>query len=223
MSIVHVNTDFGAQSEFLVLFIAIISVVWAVLFVFSYRHHGLLKTLRLFVPMMVAALFIEASGVASGRFYYPGYILYFSVVGGSVPLIILLGWSSNLYIFLHMGKSMVSNLYQKNNFIQLMLISITASGFGICLDLLEDPLAHHNGWWIWAESASEFSYYSVPVSNFIDWFIILFFMSLATLFIDQSRLSEKRKLLISFSSLPVVFAAILVTHFVFVDMLVLAI
>jgi hypothetical protein len=166
--------------------------------------------------MMIAALFIEAAGVASGRFYYPGYLIYFSVLGGSVPLIILLGWSSNLYLFLNLAKPVATKLYQKTNLFQLIFIAIISSLFGICLDLLEDPLAHYNSWWVWIELTSGITVFQVPLSNYVDWFIILFFMALITLLIDRSRYDERRKVILSFSSLPFVFLAIYGTHMIMI-------
>ena len=161
---------------------------------------------------MGAALFIEAAGVASGRFSYPSYLLYFSVLGGSVPLIILLGWSSNLYLFLNMSKTFVTKIYHYQNRVQILLISMVSGIFGICLDLLEDPLAHHNNWWIWTESTGGITIFAVPFSNYMDWFLILFFMALTTLLIDRSNYDENRKLILSLTALPITFLAIYGTH-----------
>lgn len=215
MSFIEIGQAFGSDSEYLYMFIVTISLVWVLLVFFSLKKDGVKKTIRYFVPVMGAALFIEATGVANGRFSYPGYLLYFSVLGGSVPLIILIGWSTNLFLFLNMSKPFVSRVYQRQDIVQLLGISTVAGLIGICLDLLEDPLAHHNNWWIWTESTGGLTFFNVPFSNYLDWFFILFSMSLATLIIDRSGLDENRKLLISFTSLPLVFIAILAAHFVF--------
>jgi uncharacterized membrane protein len=114
-----------------------------------------------------------------------------------------------------MSKQFIARIYQQNNLIRLLGVSVCSGLIGICLDLLEDPLAHHNQWWVWTESTGGFTFFNVPFSNYLDWFFILFFMSLATLIIDRSHLDENRKLLISFTSLPLVFIAILAAHFVF--------
>ena len=177
MSLIEIGQEFGANTAFLSLFLFTISVVWILLVIYSLKKDGIKKTIRYFLPMMVAALFIEAAGVASGRFSYPHYLLYFSVLGGSVPLIILVGWSSNLYLFLNMSTSFVTKIYQHQNRVQILLISAISGIFGICLDSLEDPLAHHNNWWIWTESTGGITFLDVPFSNYMDWFLILFFMA----------------------------------------------
>jgi len=217
MSFIEINHGFGEQSEFLYMLIITISVVWLSLVIYSLRKHGTKKTIRYFVPMILAALFLEASAVSNGRYVYTAYLINFFILGSSVPLIILLGWSSNLFLFLNMGKYAILKLYQKQNLIQIILISITAGFFGICLDLLEDPLAHHNNWWVWTESASGLQFHGVPFSNFMDWFIIIFYMSLVTLLIDRSKYSENRKLTIAFSSLPIAISAMFATHLIFME------
>jgi len=218
MSFVELGQEFGITSDFQYMFLVTITIVWLSLVIYSLKKDGVKKTTRYFLPMMIAALFIEASAVANGRFRYPEYLIYFNVLGGSVPLIILMGWSSNLYLFLKLSKSVVLHLYQKINILQIILISTLSGLFGICLDVLEDPLAHHNSWWIWTESTGGLTFFNVPFSNFMDWFLILFYMSLATILIEKSGYSENRKLIIAFTSLVIVFAAIYVTHTVLVGL-----
>lgn len=211
MSFVEINTT---NSTFVTLFpfIITISVIWIILFLFSWKRNGLKKTVRYFVPMIGAALFLEAAAVASGRYLYPGYFLYLSVLGGSVPLIILLGWSTNLFLFLNISKQIATAVTQKITLLRTLAISLVAGCFGVCLDLLEDPIAHHNSWWIWTTQNPAASLFGVPITNFLDWFIILFFMALTTQLIDQAPYSENKKLLLSFISISYVGAAIYLVH-----------
>jgi len=212
---VDINQNFGEQTEFLLPFLITSFLVWLILVIFSYYRNGLKKTIMYFLPMIIIALFIESAGVASGRYNYPGYILYLSVVGGGVPLIIILAWSANLFLFFNMGKHIVLNVYQKRNFLQIFLISITAGVIAVCLDLLEDPLAHYNNWWIWKESIGGVKFYEVPLLNFVGWFFLIFFMSLSTLLIERSKFTDNRKLLISITSISITGAVILAVHGLF--------
>jgi len=141
---IDISQNFGEQTEFLHLFIITVFIVWLSLVIYSYKKYGSKKTVMYFLPMILAALFIESAGVASGRYYYPGYIVYLSAIGGGVPLIIILAWSANLFLLFNMAKHVVSKVYQKRNFLQIFLISLMAGCFAVCLDLLEDPLAHYN-------------------------------------------------------------------------------
>jgi len=212
MIYLEVNQHAGEQTEFLLLFIATIAIVWFLLVAYSYKKYGPKKTIMYFLPMIIAALFIESAGVASGRYYYPGYFLYLSVVGGGVPLVIVLAWSANLFLFFNMAKHVVMPLYQKCNYVQLLLISFVAGSFAVCLDLLEDPLAHHNNWWIWEETVGGIKFYEVPLLNFVGWFVLIFFMTFATALLERSRFSENRKVLLSISSISITGVIIFIVH-----------
>ena len=122
-------------------------------------------TIIYFLPITIATLIIESAGVAGGRYYYSGYILYISIVGGAAPLSIALAWGVNLFLFLNMGKHFISKIYVKQNYRQIIMISAVAGAFGVCLDLLEDPIAHYNNWWIWQGTVPGVKFFEVPISN----------------------------------------------------------
>ena len=77
---VEINQNFGEQTEFLLLFIITVFLVWITLILYSYKKFGFKRTVIYFLPMIIASLLIESAGVASGRYYYPGYLIYLSVV-----------------------------------------------------------------------------------------------------------------------------------------------
>jgi putative membrane protein len=103
-------------------------------------------------------------------------------------------------------------VYDKRNYLQIILISLTAGFIGVALDLLEDPLAHHNNWWIWESSIKGITFFNVPILNFLGWFFLLFFMSIATLLIERSKFTENRKVLISITSVAITGFVILLVH-----------
>jgi uncharacterized membrane protein len=212
MFFIEINQNFGEHTRLLAPFICVITIVWLFLVYYSYKKYGTKKTIMYFLPIIIATLIIESAGVASGRYYYSGYIIYISVVGGAVPLIIALAWSVNLFLFMNMGKHFISKIYQKRNYVQIIFIAIVAGLFGVCLDLLEDPLAHYNNWWIWTTSLEGVKFFEVPLLNFIGWFVLIFFMSIATLLIERSRFSENRKVLLSITSLSITGTVIFIIH-----------
>jgi len=212
MSFIEINQNFGEHTRLLAPFIVVITIVWLVLVYYSYKKYGTKMTIIYFLPITIATLIIESAGVAGGRYYYSGYIIYISIVGGAVPLIIALAWGVNLFLFMNMGKHFISKIYEKRNYLQIIFISSVAGLFGVCLDLLEDPLAHYNNWWIWTASLKGIKFFDVPILNFIGWFVLIFFMSIATLLIERSRFSENRKVLLSFTSLSITGTTIFVVH-----------
>jgi uncharacterized membrane protein len=212
MALIEINQNFGEQTQLLAPFIAVIAIAWVILVYYSYKKYGTKLTIVYFLPIIIATLLIESAGVAGGRYYYPGYILYLSVVGGAVPVIIVLAWSVNLFLFMNLGKYFVSKIYKKQNYFQIFFISLAAGLFGVCLDLLEDPIAHYNNWWVWETSLKGIKFFEVPILNFIGWFVLVFFMCCATLLIVRSRFSENRKVLLSISSLAVTGSLIFIVH-----------
>jgi uncharacterized membrane protein len=212
MFFIELNQNFGEQTEFLAVFIITVLFIWTSLFLYFYKKWGYKRTIIYFLPMIITALLIESAGVASGRYYYPGYILYLSVVGGSVPLVVILGWSANLIMFLTLGKHIIYRIYQNRNYFQIFLTALAAGIIAVSLDLLEDPLAHHNNWWIWKTTTYGVDIFGVPILNFIGFFLLIFYMSLATLFIDRSKYSENRKILLSITSLSITGPLIFITH-----------
>lgn len=212
MAFIEINQNFGEHTRLLAPFIVVIAIAWIFLVYYSHKKYGTKKTIVYFLPIIIATLVIESAGVAGGRYYYPGYIFYLSVVGGAVPLIIILAWSTNLFLFMNLGKYFISKLYQKQNYLQIIFISLTAGLFGVCLDLLEDPIAHYNNWWIWETSLKGIKFFEVPILNFIGWFVLILFMSIATLLIERSRFSENRKVLLSISSLAITGSVIFIVH-----------
>ncbi|HWR62964.1 MAG TPA: carotenoid biosynthesis protein [Candidatus Thermoplasmatota archaeon] len=212
MALIEINQNFGEHTQLLAPFIAVIAIAWVILVYYSYKKYGTKLTIVYFLPIIIATLLIESAGVAGGRYYYPGYILYLSVVGGAVPVIIVLAWSVNLFLFMNLGKYFISKIYKKQNYFQIFFISLAAGLFGVCLDLLEDPIAHYNNWWIWETSLKGIKFFEVPILNFIGWFVLVFFMCFVTLLIVRSRFSENRKVLLSISSLAVTGSLIFIVH-----------
>ena len=200
MSFIEINNNYNFGFESLHIFTLMIFVVWLIFLVYSLKIYGTKKTIRYFIPIFIAGTIGELCAQASGSFYYPGYFMYFSALGETFPVIIGLGWSVNLFLFLHMGKDVVARIYQKQNFKQLFYISICAGLFGVCLDFLEDPLAHHNSWWVWNQSVQRITIFEVPLTNYIGWFVIIGGMTFLTLLIDRSHFSENRKLVINLSA-----------------------
>lgn len=209
----------GAVTSSTLLFIIIISILWILLVYISYKTYGFKPTLRLFLPMMIAALFLEAAAVANGRYSYQGYLLSINVFQGSVPVIILMGWGVNLFLFMHLGDRLVHPWYKHYNYFRYILVALVASISGVFLDFFEDPLAHHNQWWIWREASVPIEIFNVPLTNYVDWFLIMFFFTLITQIIHQSPLTENRKLIVAITTVPLLGGIIYALHHLFLYLL----
>lgn len=212
MSFIEINSNFQFGFESLHIFISMVFIVWLILLIYSLKIYGVKKTIRYFVPITIAGIIGELCTMQNTGYYYPDYLFYITALGGSVPITIGLGWSVNLFLCLHLGKDVATRLYKKRNFKQIFYISVLAGFFGICLDLLEDPLAHHVGWWVWPYSSQKIYLFNVPLTNYAGWFATIAGMTLLTLIIDRSNFSENRKLLLNLTT-PLIFFILLVPYF----------
>ncbi len=102
---------------------------------------------------------IEVVGVKTGVIF--GEYAYGATLGYQlfeVPLLIGVNW-----IVLSYTTRMTAQLFTKSP----ILIALTASALMVGLDLLIEPVAIQNDFWDWASG-------SIPVQNYIAWFIISF-------------------------------------------------
>lgn len=200
------------QPDNLGLFVTVQFIICTGFILLSLKWYGLKRTLRFFLPVMIGAFALEISGILSGKYTYSGYPFSLTFGKHEIPLIIILGWSGNFFLLFHLAKFAIIQIFKKNNWIQMILIGGCTGLFGICLDLLEDPVAHHNRWWIWQRGISRFEFYGVPFLNFLGWFVFIFYLALSFLIIDKIKFSENRKLLIAIASLPMTGFFMLITQ-----------
>jgi len=97
MLFIEINKNFEFGFESLHIFTLMIFIVWLILLLYSLKIYKLKKTIRYFVPIFIAGTIGELCAQANGGYHYPGYLLYFTALGGYFPVIIALGWSVNLF------------------------------------------------------------------------------------------------------------------------------
>ena len=214
MSVINVNLDFFQSFGSLHVFVTMIFVVWLIILYYSLKIYGVKKTIRYFASLTIAGIIGELCAMANSGYQYPGYLLYINGLGGSLPLIIGLGWSVNLVVCLHLGKDVATRFFKEKDFKQIFFISVFAGLFGLLLDLLEDPLAHHSSWWIWPQTPGKLYLFEVPLTNYFGWFGIIAGMTMLTLLIDRSCYSENRKVLLNIS-IPLILLMFLAPYFYF--------
>jgi len=212
MSIISVNPNFFQNFGSLHVFVTMIFVVWLIILYYSLKVYGVKKTIRYFLPLTIAGIIGELTAMANSGYHYPGYLFYITAFGSSLPVIIGLGWSINLFLCLHLGKDVATRFFKEKNFKQIFFISIFAGFFGLCLDMLEDPLAHHNSWWTWPQTPGKLYLFEVPLTNYVGWFALIGGMTMLTLLIDRSHYSENRKVVLNIS-IPLSLFLLLIPYF----------
>ena len=85
------------------LYIATHFIAWIVSILLSIRWYGLRKSIRFFIPALIAGFALETAGVLSGRYAYPHYPCGIVLVGRNIPFIIVIGWSATLFFLRELG------------------------------------------------------------------------------------------------------------------------
>ncbi len=152
----------------------------------SYKFRGLYKTLIFFFGAILVGGYIENFASISGSYYYPKieFILFYN----ECPFDICLGWFiisyccgffSHILIYNGQGSfpawGIGSDLERRvdRQYIKMIIFrSAFAAYIAVNFDFFMDPVAVENEWWIW----QTYNYYilGVPLTNYIGWFLIVF-------------------------------------------------
>ncbi|MCZ7382071.1 MAG: carotenoid biosynthesis protein [Candidatus Methanoperedens sp.] len=158
------------------IFIAFIFVI-----LHSLANIGIKSTTFFFALTVLLGFFSELLGVkygwVFGSYYYisrPPWMIF-----GLVPIQTPLSWSVLIYIgycttniiFKTLEKkiSIFTNIIKKRMIFAILLACVDAL-IVMNIDMVMDPVASGHSW-IWLE---EGSYYGIPLSNFIGWFLVTF-------------------------------------------------
>lgn len=164
------------------------------------------QALRLAIAATIVALstfFVEVLSVETG---FPfGDYSYSSVLGPliiGVPFTIALAWVGVL-----LNSLLLSS--QNNKWVRAL-----ETGFWIVIiDLILDPVAVLEGYWTWYD-AGAFSYYDIPLTNFITWFILGALLSLMFP-LYQRHPKLKRANTFVYQLMLLLFGTLAVTHGVY--------
>ncbi len=105
---------------------------------------------------------LEVVGVRTGLIF--GHYRYGDVLGVKamdVPLVIALNWSVILF-----GANILAGIISSNAAIRFAIAVVTVVG----IDILIEPVAMKLGYWAWSGG-------TVPIRNYLAWFIISAFLS----------------------------------------------
>lgn len=130
----------------------------------------------------VIAFLAEASGVNYGMVfgqYYYSDLLGFKVWG--VPLIVALAWEPIIFASYRLAKFLIPAELDESGSIGKRVMSWLCLALIGALattnwDMMMDPFAVNQGWWIWPTGGTYVPYLDkgVPISNFVGWFKVAF-------------------------------------------------
>jgi putative membrane protein len=128
------------------------------------------RTVLSWLTVVTLATFtLEAIGVATGAIF--GSYVYGATLGPKllgVPVIIALNWAvviaGSVGLASQFLRKALSHHLHQHAFLTRTLIALTAAGITVLFDMLLEPVAIANGYWIWDGT--------IPLQNYVAWFVI---------------------------------------------------
>ena len=194
---------------------SLVFVVWHAVLTKGWR-----RSLVMFVLSFIVAFTAEALGVNFGLVfgnYYYTKILGFSLFG--IPLLAALAWEPIVYAAFclsdMLSQRLVSTLPQslrKSNYIWIAAIGAFAT---TAWDMMIDPIAVSQGWWIWEGGGPYVPYVAngVPIQNFIGWLGVAFVINLIYRLVVEGIEQPKQSPALSFYGPLVLYCSLFLTAF----------
>lgn len=163
------------------------------------------RTLVAFVVTVLIAFVAEGLGVHYG--YVFGHYHYSGILGyqvWAVPVIVCLAWEPILYSAYCMTDFLIPSDFKKpGSFLGRVFPYLVMAAFGAIAttawDLMIDPFAVDQGWWIW-EAGGPYTPYietGVPISNFFGWFKVAFVCHLVYRIVLETHPRPRKSLYLS--------------------------
>ncbi len=141
-----------------------------------YKHFGWWKTVLFFSGSFLFTGLEENFWIILGHsmgqdtyaFNPYSYYLWF----GAVPLSVCVGWFFIAYSTVYIASKLFGShgVYSRAAIGGLLAMN---------LDLMIDPIAVRNAWWIWPQADAEtFWILGIPFTNFIGWFLLIFLFAI---------------------------------------------
>jgi len=159
------------------------------LFVFVTWHavitKGWKRSLLMFGLSFILAFTAEALGVNYGLVF--GHYYYTAALGPSifgVPLLAALAWEPIIYAAFCLSDILANRTEGASSSLARQTSPLWAAAIGALAttawDMMIDPIAVSQGWWVWVNGGPYVPYVSngVPISNFLGWLVVAFVINL---------------------------------------------
>ncbi|MFP4975433.1 carotenoid biosynthesis protein [Paenibacillus sp. CN-4] len=139
----------------------------------SVSSHGLWRLWASAACIWTGGMALEWVGVHSGRLF--GTYQYSDILGPhwfGVPVTLGFAWIGVV------GTAvLLSRDFGQSGFRLAAVRSVQTGVWAVLLDLVLDPVAYARGFWNWKQDSGGMSFYGVPASNFLGWFIVSILLS----------------------------------------------
>jgi uncharacterized membrane protein len=187
VALIALNAALGMQIPFAVEFlVAYVGLLMVFVVSHAYLTKGWRRSLAMLAASFVVAFTAEALGInfglIFGRYYYTKAL---GVQLFGVPLLAALAWEPIVYAAFATTDLLVSPLgrppgqapVRRRALLGLSLIGALAT---TAWDMMIDPIAVHEGWWVWENGGPYVPHVEngVPISNFLGWLGVAFVINL---------------------------------------------
>ena len=158
---------------------SLIFVVWHAVLTKGWKRSLVMFGLSFLVAFSAEALGVNF-GLVFGRYYYTR-ALGIAVLG--VPILAALSWEPIVYAAFCLSDMLAArgekpaSPVRKSYSIWAAIIGALAT---TAWDLMIDPIAVSQGWWVWVKGGSYLPYvaHGVPITNFMGWLVVAFVINL---------------------------------------------
>lgn len=191
-------------------------VAWHAVITKGWRRALLMLSISFLISFTAEALGVNF-GLVFGSYHYTA-VLGVQIFG--VPLLAALAWEPIGYAafcitdILAPSQAVNNNAWVKRLPLHLWLAAIGALAT-TAWDMMIDPIAVNEGWWVWHEGGSYMPYLKqgVPIQNFLGWLGVSFVINLIYRFIYDTVKSPARSLHLSITGPITLYASLFLTSF----------
>jgi uncharacterized membrane protein len=181
---------------------------------------GWRRSLVMFGASFVVAFTAEALGVNFGLIF--GKYYYTEMLGVQffgVPLLAALAWEPIVYAAFYISdlvSPLVSGLPGISGLRPSVIWPAVIGALATTAwDMMIDPIAVSQGWWVWVEGGPYVPYVAngVPIQNFIGWLVVAFVINLLYRFLTERVPQPPRSTSLTFYGPVMLYASLFLTSF----------
>jgi putative membrane protein len=192
--LIALNVFLGMRIPFSVNFLIgyvgclLVFVVWHAVLTKGWKRSLIMLGLSFMVAFSAEALGVNF-GLIFGHYFY-SKALGISLFG--VPFLAALAWEPIVYAAFCISDMLSPSIMGKTNTARKKSAYLWMAGIGALAttawDMMIDPIAVSQGWWVWVDGGSYMPYVAngVPITNFLGWLGVAFVINLINLFISNS-------------------------------------
>lgn len=191
-------------------------VVWHAIITKGWQRAALMLSTSFLISFTAEALGVNF-GLIFGSYHYTEVL---GVQFFGVPLLAALAWEPIGYAAFCITDILApSRTTQSNTWINRLPMHLWLAGIGALAttawDMMIDPIAVNEGWWIWHEGGSYMPYlnHGVPIQNFLGWLGVAFVINLIYRFIYDTVKTPIRSLHLSITGPVTLYASLFLTSF----------